>query len=189
MRDVWHEVLQSLHVRGFSAVWCTVGAKHAGAPMERLRWILYGTKGDLPTPGEVGEETPGPHWNKFCSMPPPKEWHALRTLRTHAFLEQVGGPGPSVYGPRNACLGAGCSQGTPTKRCATACACVATLSSLSRLAPLPTKRNVAQRCAATGHGSASIAQCRTMPQPRGHILDFAFAHIAVRQSWRSGSSA
>jgi len=76
MASEWQEVLQSLHALGFTSVrWAVIGAKHAGSPMERLRWFCVANKEDL-GPWFSGQLPPvhPDSWNEFSKMRPPSDW-------------------------------------------------------------------------------------------------------------------
>lgn len=77
MQDVWKEIMASLADRGYTASWLVLGAKHAGAPMERLRWFLYANRDGIAgqSVGSVASHPlPVGHWNEFGAMPNAEEW-------------------------------------------------------------------------------------------------------------------
>jgi site-specific DNA-cytosine methylase len=77
MKNVWMEIMFSLRDAGLNACWAIVGAKHSGSPMERLRWLCFATKSDLPPPRDLEFEVPGDTtWNRFSPMPDVSEWRA-----------------------------------------------------------------------------------------------------------------
>ena len=79
MQEVWVEIMEQLHKRGYSACWMVLGAKHAGCPMERLRWFLYADRvpGNIKAAARVKHTAPE-SWNEFSDMPPVLDWPPAR---------------------------------------------------------------------------------------------------------------
>jgi hypothetical protein len=147
MAAEWQEILQSLQGAGFKTVrWAVIGAKHAGSPMERLRWLCLASRSELPPWVEDAGQVPAPcgdNWNEFSSMPPAAEWSTAYFSTQKHFLLCFHVQFALDFELR------GCSRGRPTRTRSSGqdCGCAATSWCLSRCHHLCSEHTVPVRTA------------------------------------------